>query len=47
MEYRVVKTITYKGLVQDINNLIKDGWIPQGGVSVAEGWCIQAMIKPK
>jgi hypothetical protein len=47
MEYRVVNTITYKGLVQEVNNLIKDGWIPQGGVNLAEGKCHQAMIRTK
>ncbi len=30
MEYTLVKTSTYKGLINEVNDLIKQGWIPQG-----------------
>ncbi|MDP4486445.1 hypothetical protein CWB89_00230 [Pseudoalteromonas piscicida] len=46
MEYTLVKTATYKGLIKEVNELIKQGWIPQGGVMEDQnGRCLQAMIK--
>ncbi|MDP5031894.1 hypothetical protein [Paraglaciecola sp.] len=46
MEYKLVKTHTYKGLIEEVNKLIKEGWIPQGGVfEDSVKYCLQAMIK--
>jgi len=46
MQYQIVKTMTWNGLARDVNNLIQEGWTPQGGASVdSSGSCIQAMIK--
>lgn len=46
MEYTLVKTQTYKGLIEEVNKLIKQGWRPQGGVIEDQsGRCLQAMIK--
>jgi len=46
VEYTLVKTATYKGLIKEVNDLIKQGWIPQGGVMEDKtGRCLQAMIK--
>jgi len=46
MEYTLVKTLTYKGLIKEVNDLIKQGWIPQGGVMEdGDKKCLQAMIK--
>jgi hypothetical protein len=54
MEYRVISESTMKDLVKEVNNAIKEGWRPQGGVSVTKGlfplfvpptlWA-QAMVK--
>ena len=46
MEYMLVKTLTYNGLVKEVNALIKKGWIPQGGIMEDSSKdCFQAMIK--
>ncbi len=45
VQYQIVKTMTWKGLVEDVNKLIQKGWIPQGGISEYNGKCFQAMIK--
>ncbi|MCC5452876.1 hypothetical protein LMJ53_14200 [Rheinheimera sp. UJ51] len=46
MEYTLVITISYKGLIKEVNELIKQGWVPQGGVMEDKnGRCLQAMIK--
>jgi Domain of unknown function (DUF1737) len=54
MEYRVISESKMADLVKEVNNAIKEGWKPQGGVSVTKGhapvlgqafvWA-QAMIK--
>jgi len=53
MEYRVINESTMKDWVKEVNNAIKEGWKPQGGVSVTKGlppirqaflWA-QAMVK--
>ncbi|MCB5228395.1 hypothetical protein JAO78_016445 [Alishewanella sp. 16-MA] len=46
MEYKLVKTLSYKGLVEEVNKLIKEGWVPQGGIFEDSAKnCFQAMIK--
>jgi len=51
MEYKIVKSGSMKGLEIKVNNAIKDGWEPRGGVSSeAEsfgiaGFFIQAMVR--
>jgi len=54
MEYRVINESKMADLVKEVNNSIKEGWKPQGGVSVTKGlapllgaafvWA-QAMVK--
>ena len=54
MEYRVINESKMTDLVREVNNAIKEGWKPQGGVSVTKGlapllgaafvWA-QAMVK--
>jgi hypothetical protein len=54
MEYRVISESKMADLVKEVNNAIKEGWKPQGGVSVTKGlapllgaafvWA-QAMVK--
>ena len=36
MEYRVISESTMKDLAKEVNDAIKEGWRPQGGVSVAK-----------
>jgi len=36
MEYRVINESKMTDLVKEVNNAIKEGWKPQGGVSVAK-----------
>ena len=36
MEYRVISESKMKDLVREVNDAIKEGWRPQGGVSVAK-----------
>lgn len=46
MVYTLVKTATYKGLIEEVNAPIKQGRIPQGGIMEdKQGRCLQAMIK--
>ncbi len=45
MEYKVVSAWTQKGLEKDVNELIFEGWKPQGGVTYNYGTYIQAMIR--
>jgi hypothetical protein len=54
MEYRVINESKMTDLVKEVNNAMKEGWKPQGGVSVTKGlapllgsafvWA-QAMVK--
>jgi hypothetical protein len=37
MEYRVINESKITDLVKEVNNAIKEGWKPQGGVSVTKG----------
>ena len=34
-QYKIVKCSNHHELEADVNNLIRSGWIPQGGVSVS------------
>ena len=54
MEYRVISESTRQDLFKEVNSAIKEGWKPQGGVSVTKGWApplgqafvwAQAMVK--
>jgi hypothetical protein len=44
MEYTIIDAHTYLGLVSKVNEAIKKGWKPQGGVSGGD-WFYQAMVK--
>lgn len=56
-EYVVLKEETLDGLAMEVNELIKDGWQPQGGIAVLReefesrgdpvvyNWHFQAMVK--
>ena len=33
MKYKVIKNNELEFLVEEVNNAIKDGWIPQGGIT--------------
>jgi hypothetical protein len=53
MEYIVLRDAEIEGLESDVNRYIKEGWLPQGGVSVSMAACdddiyyvaVQAMVK--
>lgn len=49
MEYTVVRTKNLDELIEKVNSLIKEGWIPQGGIceSASRGTVdfYQALIK--
>lgn len=46
MEYTIISTFDPERLREKVNKLISDGWIPQGGVSVASnGRLAQALVK--
>lgn len=36
MEYAILESPSAKELVEGINNMISEGWVPQGGVSVTQ-----------
>lgn len=45
MEYKVVKVSGIGELVEKVNDLLKAGWIVQGGVSTDEYGYYQAMVR--
>jgi len=46
MEYSVIKTNLLKSLIKKVNEAIKDGWRPLGGVCVDVGYGFaQAMTR--
>jgi len=47
MEYNILMGTNIVSLIAQVNSHLKDGWILQGGVSVAsDDWLYQAMVKP-
>jgi len=51
-EYTITVSYAQDRIVKQVNELIKDGWRPQGGVSTAsDGWpdtqYAQAMVRPR
>ena len=46
MEYRVINESTMKDLVKEVNNAIKEGWKPQGGVSLVVKRYIPFLFPP-
>jgi hypothetical protein len=48
MDYNILNAVNFHSLVHIVKDAIKEGWIPQGGVSKGVGdECYQAMIKKK
>lgn len=51
MKYKLVKNANPDWLEEEVNELIKQGWTPLGGVSVAcyegEDYFAQALTKPE
>lgn len=45
MEYRVLMDNSLQKIVEKVNQAIKDGWKPLGGVSADDGWFYQAITK--
>ena len=46
MEYKIVKTMSWVGLEKAVNQLMEEGWVPQGGpIEEESGYCVQAMLK--
>jgi hypothetical protein len=48
MDYKIVETgANLKEIEAKVNDLIKEGWKPQGGICYSSGHYFQAMIKEK
>jgi hypothetical protein len=54
MHYRIVETKGTEGLETEVNEMIRDGWTPLGGVSVVNSqantyawWFYQAMTRDR
>jgi hypothetical protein len=53
MHYRVVEARDTEGLEADVNEMIRDGWTPLGGVCVVSSndtyawWFYQAMVRDR
>lgn len=45
MEYEIVWECEMRLLEEAVMDMIKEGWLPQGGVCLAEGIYIQAMVR--
>lgn len=48
LQYTIAKGHTTEKLLEEVTSMIKEGWIPQGGISAANGTNFifaQAMIK--
>jgi Domain of unknown function (DUF1737) len=46
MEYRVINEGKMTDLVKEVNNAIKEGWKPQGGVSVTKKGLFPLQAQP-
>ena len=46
MEYRVINESKMTDLVREVNNAIKEGWKPQGGVSVTKKGLFPLQAQP-
>lgn len=45
-EYRLVRNRMFLKLAEQVNKMIQDGWVPQGGIAIdGEGVLYQAMVK--
>jgi Domain of unknown function (DUF1737) len=54
MRYRLIEAKDVEGLEQDVNEHIRDGWKPLGGVAVVNSqnntyawWFYQALVRDK
>jgi len=46
MEYKIVKeSYSTDLLAKKVNEMIREGWRPQGGVCLASAYYLQAMVK--
>lgn len=45
MKYDVVKDGSIETMINEVNDLIKKGWIPLGGIGIDQYFWCQAMIK--
>lgn len=43
--YKIVKNTSVWGLQFEVNELVRDGWTPQGALVIENGEYIQTMIK--
>ncbi|MDM8001216.1 MAG: DUF1737 domain-containing protein [Dehalococcoidia bacterium] len=46
MEYRIISKSNMKDLVEEVNSAIKEGWRPQGGVSVTKKGLFPLQAQP-
>lgn len=52
MQYNVIRSMDDSDLIRKVNAAITEGWIPQGGVTIASFMTVrdiiyfQAMVKP-
>jgi hypothetical protein len=44
--YKIISSGSTDRVTQIANNMIKDGWIPTGGITMFSGFMRQAMWKP-
>ncbi|MBB6557522.1 hypothetical protein HNP48_000186 [Acidovorax soli] len=48
MEYNILSHVSMKTLIEQVNDAIKCGWEPLGGLAMASSnWWAQAMIRRK
>lgn len=45
MNYKLVESSTTSGLERQVSCLIVEGWVCQGGIALANGWYMQAMVR--
>jgi hypothetical protein len=47
MEYKIIWNEDFDAFEDEVNQLIKEGWKPQGGVAIDADFWYQAMVREK
>lgn len=46
MKYRVIERLHLADLVKDVQEALREGWLPQGGITYGNGYYLQAVVLP-
>jgi len=46
-DYKILSNVSEEALAVEVRLLLKDGWLPLGGVAIAQYTLYQAMVLPQ